>query len=338
MVGCAASAPPPAATPTQTAAQVFNWRAVSIFPRSDAERAKFTWLTNQVKERSNGRLNIEWFFSDELIPMDEHATAVRQGTVEASFHNFAFDSGVLPELNVINDMPGTFRTADDAYTFFFSEQWNFVKEIADDYNSVGEKFVCFSGAVGKRRDLYSKKPINSLADLKGMKIMTTGMTAAQLTKAGAETMSMLGSEVYTGWATGAFDGVVWGGAADNKAMGFDGLTKYILRDVGRWWANVEIVANLDAWNKLPNDLQVILEYYGYQQGTAYQYEDALYNTMLEEGFQAKGIVFQDLSAADRATWNAFGPLLWDTYTSKNAKAVAWAETLKRFLKWRGYLQ
>jgi len=108
------------------------------------------------------------------------------------------------------------------------------------------------------RNVYTKKEINTLEDLKNLKIRTVSKEDSDLLSAlGAIPVQMPWGEVVTSLATGVIDGV-----GTSSASGVDGkfweFTGYASR--WNWQCSCDMVnVNLDAWNKLSPELQKIIE-------------------------------------------------------------------------------
>ena len=108
------------------------------------------------------------------------------------------------------------------------------------------------------RNVYTKKEISTLEDLKGLKIRTVSKEDTDLfTLLGASPIQMPWGEVVTSLATGVIDGV-----ATSSASGVDGkfweFTGYASR--WNWHSSCDMVnVNLDAWNRLSPELQKIIE-------------------------------------------------------------------------------
>ena len=108
------------------------------------------------------------------------------------------------------------------------------------------------------RNVYTKKRINTLDDLKGLKIRTVSKEDSDLLAAlGATPIQMPWGEVVTSLATGVIDGV-----GTSSASGVDGKFWEFTGYASRWnWQCSEdmVNVNLDAWNRLSPELQEIIE-------------------------------------------------------------------------------
>ena len=161
-------------------------------------------LAELVKERSSGRLEIQVFPSSQLGTTTEMAEAVRLGTIDMYGAGNGFIEGIAPLTGVIN-VPGVFRDSDHAHKAVFG----FI------HTDVYEKSLLPLGLrpIGYvtnefRHVTNNKRPIKTLAELKGLKIRVAP------SKIMAETVQALGgspvpidwSELFSALQQGVVDG------------------------------------------------------------------------------------------------------------------------------------
>ncbi len=106
---------------------------------------------------------------------------------------------------------------------------------------------------------WFNKEINSLEDLKGLKIRTPGLGAEVYNRLGATTVNLPGGEVFTAMQTGAIDATDWVGPYNDLAFGIHKTAKYYYYP--GWQepqAVIELLINQKAWDALPADLQAIV--------------------------------------------------------------------------------
>ena len=96
--------------------------------------------------------------------------------------------------------------------------------------------------------LHSKKRIETLEDLKGIKLRTAGAWAEIAGSLGASTVILPGAEVYPALERGVIDAIEWSSPSVNLPSGFHKIAKYIIMPgVHQPGATMECVFNLDAW-------------------------------------------------------------------------------------------
>ncbi|HDK27391.1 MAG TPA: C4-dicarboxylate ABC transporter substrate-binding protein [Candidatus Atribacteria bacterium] len=135
------------------------------------------------------------------------------------------------------------------------------------------------------RNVYTKKRIDTLEDLKGLKIRTVSKEDTDLfTLLGASPIQMPWGEVVTSLATGVIDGV-----ATSSASGVDGKFWEFTGYASRWnWHSSEdmVNVNLDAWNRLSPELQEIIE------KTAHELEPQFWKIAVEENIEKEKILIE----------------------------------------------
>jgi TRAP-type C4-dicarboxylate transport system substrate-binding protein len=97
--------------------------------------------------------------------------------------------------------------------------------------------------------LFCRKPIASLADLKGLKIRTNGPSAADLVKAlGGQPVSLAFGEVYTALERGTVDCGITGSGSGNSVKWPEVTTHLYALPLS--WSTSGYFVNLSWWNKL----------------------------------------------------------------------------------------
>jgi TRAP-type mannitol/chloroaromatic compound transport system substrate-binding protein len=105
------------------------------------------------------------------------------------------------------------------------------------------------------------KPIAKFEDWDGLKCRYPGGMIAEIyEKAGASVIILPGGEIYTAMATGVIEFGEYVGHSMNKELGLHEVGKYIIGP-GQMHQPVDLqafVVNMDSWNKLPDDLKLLL--------------------------------------------------------------------------------
>jgi TRAP-type mannitol/chloroaromatic compound transport system substrate-binding protein len=114
--------------------------------------------------------------------------------------------------------------------------------------------------------LHFKKPIKSLADMKGLKMRFPGGIIAETFAAlGVSTTLLPGSDVYPALEKGTIDATDWVGLGVNYAQGFAQVTKYIVIGPGSYPSMHQAVDIMDiafserVWNSLSPHTQKLIE-------------------------------------------------------------------------------
>ena len=116
------------------------------------------------------------------------------------------------------------------------------------------------GNTGVQMAGWFNKEINSLKDLKGIRMRIPGLAGKVFTRAGGEAVLMPGSEIFTNLQTGVIDAAEWIGPYNDLTFGFHQAAKYYYYP--GWHEpgpTLETIINKEAYDSLPKDLQVILK-------------------------------------------------------------------------------
>ena len=116
------------------------------------------------------------------------------------------------------------------------------------------------GNTGVQMAGWFNKEINSLDDLKGMKMRIPGLGGEVFSRVGGTAVNLPGGEIFTSMQTGVIDATEWVGPYNDLAFGLHQVAKYYYypgwQEPG---PNLELIINKEAWDGLPPDLQAIVE-------------------------------------------------------------------------------
>jgi TRAP-type mannitol/chloroaromatic compound transport system substrate-binding protein len=116
-----------------------------------------------------------------------------------------------------------------------------------------------AGNTGVQMAGWFNKEINSLEDLKTLKMRIPGLGGEVLERAGGTAVSTPGGEVFTALQTGVIDATEWVGPYNDRALGLNTIARYYYypgwHEPG---ATTELIINTKAWDSLPADLQAMV--------------------------------------------------------------------------------
>jgi TRAP-type C4-dicarboxylate transport system substrate-binding protein len=221
------------------------------------------WYLTRVEELSGGRVKFERYWSESLVPARELLDALTTGISDVSFLIPGYFPSKLPLLTVAT-VP---TTHSDAYTFGMALH-DLVLEtpaVSDELASWGAVYLTSSPF--PPFNILSKAPIDSVSDLKGLKIRTFGGMATLVSRLGAVSVSIPTPEVYTALQRGTVDAATYPPflVVDFK---FYETAKYLWdQPIG---TNTSILAMRKArWDALPDDLKEIFRTAAVEHQAAY---------------------------------------------------------------------
>jgi TRAP-type mannitol/chloroaromatic compound transport system substrate-binding protein len=107
---------------------------------------------------------------------------------------------------------------------------------------------------------WFRKPINTVEDLKGLKMRIGGFPGRVLQKLGAVPQQIAGGDIYPALEKGTIDAAEWVGPYDDEKLGFYKVAPYYYTP--GWWEGGSMITgfvNLDKWNALPKAYRAALE-------------------------------------------------------------------------------
>ena len=184
-------------------AQARDFRSADVhptdYPTVEAVRA----MGKSMKEQSNGKLGVKVFASGALGAERDTIEQLKIGGLDMMRINAAPLNNIVPETIAIS-MPFVFRSIEHMRHVLDGPIGDEILAAMAEQGMVGLAFYD-SGA----RSMYTvKRPIKSLADVKGMKIRVqqSDLFVAMMEALGANATPMPYGEVYTGLKTGIVDG------------------------------------------------------------------------------------------------------------------------------------
>jgi TRAP-type mannitol/chloroaromatic compound transport system substrate-binding protein len=247
-----------AASPALGQEKVFKWRMATAYTTGQPLYKEIpVYFSELVKKMSNNRLQIQIFPSGAVVPPMEIGGAVRKGTVQMGAYWPGWDIGVDPTSAILGGFAGGMNSE---LTF----NWLYAEGGAQLWTQFRrERFEVHAlpgGFYGTETFLYAHKPINSLDDIKGMKIRCAGIWADILSKMGASTVTLPTPEVLPALERKVIDATELTTPGGDLPMGFHEIAKYvILPGAHQPSASFEIQINLKMWEELPADLKAIIE-------------------------------------------------------------------------------
>ena len=214
-------------------------------------------LSQYVEEMSNGRMKIKVYGQGELVPAMGVFDAVSQGNVELGHGASYYWIGKLKSAQFFTAVPFGLTAQEMNGWLHYGGGLELWQEAYEPFNLV----PLAGGNTGVQMAGWFKKEINSLEDLKGLKMRIPGLAGDILTRAGAETVQLPGNEIFLSLQQGVIDAAEWVGPYNDLTFGLHQVAKYYYypgwHEPG---STLEIIVNKDAYNSLPQDLKAILKY------------------------------------------------------------------------------
>ena len=301
IVGSLAIRPPPgdatyAVQSTPDASEVrIRWRLpVSFGTNWPALGDNILYVTNPIARLSRGPSMLGASEPGEIVPAFSITDAVREGKVSAGYTWIGYDQGKIPASPLIAAVP------------FGMEPWEFMawwyeaggRELAVELYHRHNTHLLLCGLISPETAGWFRQPIESLEDLRGLKIRFAGLGGKVLEQLGASVTMIPGGEIFQALEKGAIDASEYSLPVVDEMLGFDRVAKNnYFPGWHQTYTSSHLLVNLEVWNGLSSTDQAILET-GCTAGVARNLAraEALQGAVIA-GFDAKGVTARRLPLA-----------------------------------------
>jgi len=236
--------------------QQYKWKMVTTWPPNFPILGEACQLyADLLEQMSGGRIQVRVYGGGELVPALEAFDAVQSGAAELGSGAAYYWAGKSPAAQFFASVPFGMN-AQQLNSWIISgggmELW---EELYRDFGLV----PLLGGNTGVQMGGWFNREINSIADLKGLKMRIPGLGGKVLEKAGGAPVLLAGGEIYTGLERGVIDATEWLGPFHDTLMGFHEIAKYYYTP---GWHEpgtaLEFFVNKGIYDALPSDLQAIV--------------------------------------------------------------------------------
>jgi tripartite ATP-independent transporter DctP family solute receptor len=267
---------------------------------------------------TKGRLGVAMYPSMQLGGEKEAIEQAQLGAIAFARVSVGALGPVVDDLNVFN-LPYVFRNTEHMQHVIDGP---IGQDLLDKVTNSGKGLVGIAWMDAGARNFYStKKPIKTMADLKGMKVRVMGnpMFVDMANSMGGNGIAMGYDQVFTSLQTGVIDG------AENNPPSFVFDNHY---QVAKFYTIDEhlivpemVVFSKKIWDTLSKDEQALLVKFGKE---AQQEERKLWETYEKQAMdkaKAAGITVTEVSVADKKAFQDAVKPVWDKYGPKYAAMV-----------------
>ena len=256
--GCGGGNPQQAgAEQTAAPAKVYRWKLITTWPKNlPALGTAPERMADQLRIMSNGRLDIHVYGAGELVGPFEVFDAVSQGTAELGHGAAYYWRGKIPVAAMFSTVPFGMNAQEMNGWLQYGGGMALWREAYAPFGLI----PIAAGNSGVQMAGWFNKEINSIADLKGLKMRIPGLGGDVLQAAGGVPVALPAGEIFTSLQTGVIDATEWVGPYNDLALGLHTVAKYYYYP--GWHEpgpTMEMIVNQRAWESLPEDLKLMLE-------------------------------------------------------------------------------
>lgn len=289
--------------------ETYTIRIAHLVPEEQSSHVAAVAFKEKLESESDGRLKVEIYPNGQLYGSDREAIeAVQLGNVEMTIPAVA-PLASFNEKFMVFDLPFLFNDNEAAYRALDGEVG---EELLGELETIGIKGLVF-GENGFRHMSNNEKPIESPADLKGLKFRTleNPLHTDTFKAFGANASPFAFGELYTALQQGTYDAMECPISLyyTNK---FYEVQDYLTM-TGHVYAATALLMNNDFYSTLPEDLQGLVmeaseEFRADQRELAQQQDVEFLDKLKESGMQVN-----ELSNEQRDEFRNAAASVYDTY-------------------------
>jgi TRAP-type C4-dicarboxylate transport system substrate-binding protein len=232
-------------------AEVIKLKYAGFMPPAHPASVMIEQWGKELEKKTNGRVKVQYYTSGTLVSAAQIYDGVVKGIVDVGWSVVAYTPGRMP-LTEAFILPHGFKSCAQATKAVNTFYHQFKPKEFDDVKMLYLHAFLFSG-------IHTKKPVNKLDDLKGMRIKGDGGNVKIIAATGATPTVMPMIELYDGMKRGVCDGS-FHPMEVLKAWKTGEICHFTYQNNSIVAANPFFVAmNKARWNSLPPDIQQIIE-------------------------------------------------------------------------------
>ena len=231
-----------------------TWPSKDIFHEFALDFAK------KVNDMTGGELKIEVLPAGAVVPAFGLLDAVSKGTLDGGHGVLVYHYGKQNALALWGSSPAFGM---DANMLLSWHKYGGGKELLEKiYKSIGANVVSFPYGPMPTQPLgWFKKPITKVADFKGLKFRTVGISIDLFTGLGAAVTALPGGEIVPAMDRGLLDAAEFNNASSDRLLGFPDVSKvYMLQSFHQNAEQFEVTFNKTKYDALPEKIRAIIAY------------------------------------------------------------------------------
>ncbi len=325
----AAAPAAPTAPAVQGALPEVKWRLTSSFPKSlDTIYGGAEVLANRLRAMTGGKFDIRVFPGGEIVPGLQALDAVQQGTVEVCHTCSYYYVGKDKTFGFGTSVPfGMNARQMNAWLYYGGGQ-----ELLDEFYA-GYNVRSFAGGnTGVQMGGWWRKTVDTLDELKGIKMRIAGLGGAVFSELGVVPQQIAGGDIYPALEKGTIDAAEWVGPYDDEKLGFYKVAKNYYYP--GWWEPGPVIhffVNKAEWDKLPKEYQEAFQAAAYESNVTmmakYDHQNPIaLSKLLQSGVKLQKFSDPILGAAYKAAQQL--------YADESAKNPAFKKIYAAYDKYR----
>ncbi|MFV0448932.1 MAG: TRAP transporter substrate-binding protein [Vibrio sp.] len=308
----------------------FKLKIQSSDPSGDRNfQIQQVWADN-VEKMSGGRIDIDLLPVGAVVKHTETLSSIKMGILDGHVTATEFFSGQDPAFGLLGNMVGAWSDTTQLLQYMNYGGGN--ELLTELYKPYGVKFI--GASTTGVESLVSKKPLDSVADLKGLKLRAPeGLVQQVFAAAGATPVNLPGSEVFTGLSKGVIDAADYTVFSTNQKAGMNDVATHPVQPGFHSLPLIDISISQKKWDNMPEDLQQILKTsvrdFSYDITTQLKIAD---QAAVKEANANPNITIHNWSDEERKKFRSIAREQWKVFAERSPNAQKVYQSVTTFLE------
>ncbi|OEE61836.1 C4-dicarboxylate ABC transporter substrate-binding protein [Enterovibrio norvegicus FF-162] len=313
----------------------FTLKIQSSDPSGDLNYKLQQEWAERVELMSNGRIDIDLLPVGSIVKHTETLSSIKLGIIDGHVTATGYFSGKDPAFGLIGNMVGAWSDTTQLLQYMNYGGGN--ELMTELYAPYGVKFI--GASTTGVESFISKKPLNGVDDLKGLKLRAPeGLVQQVFAAAGATPVNLPGSEVFTGLSKGVIDAADYTVFSTNQKAGMNDIATHPVQPGFHSLPLIDISISQKKWDAIPADLQEILTTsvrdFSYDITTQLKIAD---QAAVTEAQNNPNITIHDWSGEERKKFREIAKTQWKVFAERSPNAQKVYDSVTLFLTSNGLL-
>ena len=340
LTGCNPSTPAAEGAPSVQGKQI-TWRLASSFsPAIDTIYGAAHVLSSRLESMTDGNFKVHVSAAGEIVPGLQVLDAVESGSVQVGHTASYYYKGKSLSLVFDTAIPFGLTARQQLAWLYEGGGLELINRVYSDFN-----VVAFPGGnTGTQMGGWFRRDIQSVDDLKGLKMRIPGLGGDVMSRLGVTVQVIAAPEIYPALERGAIDATEWVGPYDDEKLGFHKVASHYFHP--GWWEpgpSLSFIVNRKAWDSLPAEYKSAFQAAAHEACVTMlaKYDarnPAALRRLLGGGITVKPFprdvldasyaTFNELAAEHRAKDKQYAAIYeqWDAFRKASATWFGYAET------------
>ncbi len=245
-------------------------------------------FAENVKRASGGTLDIKVYPKNTLIPALAVFDAASSGQIDAFHSGPYYWKGKNSAFSLFSGFPFGMTAEEINSWMYYGNGMKLWRKLYAKHNL----YPLLGGNTNIQMGGWFRKPLESLADMQGLKMRIPGLGGEVFSKLGVNPILLPAGEIYTSLERGVIDATEWVGPALDMKMGFYKVAPYYYSGWHEPGSILELTFNQYKWNKLADEHKAIIEMASAQMNIDMASEFHYENMKSLEMLKQKGVEIQ----------------------------------------------